>query len=382
MKEKNTENRPAPTLTGGRPLSDFAPPLIAWYGEYARPLPWRADSDPYHIWLSEIMLQQTRVEAVRPYYARFLAAAPTVAALAALDDDRLMKLWEGLGYYSRARNLRRAAAILVRDYGGELPADYAALRSLPGIGDYTAGAIASLAFGRPTPAVDGNVLRVLSRLTADPADVLLPDTKKRMTAALAAVYASLCPGDASPACAALTQSLMELGQTLCPPGRPPACPSCPLASLCRAAAEGAPERYPTRQKSKEKKTCRKLVLILHDGEGRYALRRRPDVGLLSGLWELPTLDAPCDPADDAAAAAAFCRENGWALAEWAEAPHARHIFTHLIWEMRGLYGNVQPADTPPADMAPPLVFATVDEIGTRYALPSALRAYVRLITNR
>lgn len=379
MKEKNTKICPSPTLVGDRPVADFAPPLVAWYRAVARPLPWRADSDPYHIWLSEVMLQQTRVEAVRPYYARFLAAAPTIAALAALDDDRLMKLWEGLGYYSRARNLRRAAAVIVRDYGGEMPTDYAALRALPGIGDYTAGAIASLAFGRPTPAVDGNVLRVLSRLTSDPADVLLPDTKKRMTATLAGVYAALCPGDASPACAALTQALMELGQTLCLPGRPPLCDACPLRALCRASAEGAPERYPTRHKNKEKKTCRKLVLILHNGEGRFALRRRPEEGLLSGLWELPVLDAPDDPAGDAAAAAAFCRENGLALAEWAEAPPARHLFTHLVWEMRGLYGNVQPDGTPAGTA---LTFATADEIGTRYALPSALRAYVRLITNR
>ena len=198
------------------PLSSTVEPLLAWYGQYRRSLPWRDAPTPYHVWLSEIMLQQTRIEAVIPYYERFLAAYPTVAQLAAADDERLMKLWEGLGYYSRARNLKRAAKQVVEQYGGELPADYTALRALPGIGAYTAGAIASIAFGLPEPAVDGNVLRVVTRLTADERDIMKESTKKGVTEALRAVYPTE-PAEA----AAMTQALMELGERVCIPSGEP-----------------------------------------------------------------------------------------------------------------------------------------------------------------
>lgn len=385
-----TNGAPPPaTLLGGQALVALALPLIKWYAEHARPLPWREDPTPYHVWLSEIMLQQTRIEAVRPYYARFLEAAPTLADLAGLPDEKLMKLWEGLGYYSRARNLKRAAREAVERHGGELPADLDALRALSGIGPYTAGAIASIAFGLPVPAVDGNVLRVLARLTADRADVLSPKTVSRMTAALGEVYRTLPPaeqvfhntrppafGAKSPA-ACLTQGLMELGQTVCVPNRTPACSACPLRPLCKTAESGDFEGIPYRAPKKPRRTEHKLVLLLRDAEGHFAIRRRPHTGLLADLYELPTLPLSeleaADPDTLDRFARAFCEENGCLPAEAMSLPPARHIFTHLEWHMSAVFYNVEAApDTP-------LLFATPDALRTVYALPSAFSAYLPFI---
>jgi A/G-specific adenine glycosylase len=221
------------------------PLLVDWCAAVRRPLPWRLEPTPYHVWISEIMLQQTRIEAVIPYYERFLAALPDVAALAAVDDDRLMKLWEGLGYYSRARNLKKAAQQVIERFGGALPATAEELRSLSGIGEYTAGAIASLAFHKPEPAVDGNVLRVLSRLLASKDDVMSPAVRKSVTTQLRDVYPS---GERA---ALLTEGLMELGETVCIPNGEPLCDACPAAALCRARAAGDPTQYPVRSAPKE-----------------------------------------------------------------------------------------------------------------------------------
>lgn len=370
-------------------LFKIARPLSLWYAENARPLPWREGREPYRVWLSEIMLQQTRIEAVRPYYARFLEEAPTVSALAALDEDRLLKLWQGLGYYSRARNLRRAALAMVEKHGGNLPADYAALRALPGIGDYTAGAVASIAFGLPTPAVDGNVLRVITRVLGDPSNILAPDTKKRVSDALLHVYerahadlslrSELAERDPSLSVpAALTEGLMELGQTLCAPNRAPACENCPLASFCAVKKSGKWEEIPYREKKKERKREERLVLLLSDEEGRFALRRRPDRGLLASLWELPNLLLPeGNLTDDTLDMLGrdFCLEHGLLAGESVAAVDARHIFTHIEWQMKGRYFNV--ARTESAD--PTLVFASVGELREVYALPSAFASYLALI---
>lgn len=364
-------------------------PLMLWYADNARPLPWRDGRDAYRVWLSEIMLQQTRVEAVRPYYARFLEEAPTVAALAALPEDRLMKLWQGLGYYSRARNLRRAALAVTEQHGGALPADYEALRALPGIGEYTAGAIASIAFGLPVPAVDGNVLRVIARLTGDRSNVLAPEMKKRVTDALALVYQKASEDEAlardlarrdetlrPPA--ALTEGLMELGQTHCAPNRAPLCEGCPLASACAVKRSGEWASIPYREKKKARRIERRLVLLLVDEEGRVALCRRPDTGLLASLWELPNLLLPEGELSEAQLdeiGRAFCKERGLFAAESAAAPDARHLFTHIEWQMRGRYYNV----TKTNHTDPALVFASAGEIGDIYALPSAFSAYLALV---
>ena len=223
--------------------------LLPWYREHKRDLPWRHTKEPYHIWVSEIMLQQTRVEAVKGYYARFLARLPDIESLAVCDDDELHKLWEGLGYYSRVRNLKKAARIMMAEHGGAFPRDYAAVRALPGIGDYTAGAVCSIAFSLPTPAVDGNVLRVLARLRADDAPIDLPATKKRVQQELAEIYPTDCPGE-------FTQALMELGATVCVPGGEPKCGICPCREFCRGREmwQQLPVKLPKKAKRQEDRT--------------------------------------------------------------------------------------------------------------------------------
>ena len=259
--------------------------LLEWYAAGHRDLPWRRDREPYHVWLSEVMLQQTRVEAVKGYYRRFLAELPDIPALAACPPDRLAKLWEGLGYYSRMRNLQKAAQVIVSAHGGVFPREYDAIRALPGVGDYTAGAIASICFGLPEPAVDGNVLRVLSRVTDDAAPVTDAAVKREYAARLREIYPAGRCGD-------FTQSLMELGATVCGPNSQPQCALCPLASLCLARANGTALLRPVKAPKKEKRTEEKTVFILRCGT-RIAVRRRPEQGLLAGLWELPNVDGKC-----------------------------------------------------------------------------------------
>lgn len=256
--------------------------LLRWYDQSARVLPWREDPTPYRVWVSEIMLQQTRVEAVRPYYERFLEAFPTVEALAGAPEDRLLKQWEGLGYYNRARNLRRAAQVIVERYGGQVPASFEELRSLPGIGDYTAGAVASIAFQIPVPAVDGNVLRVISRVLCRYDNILDPRVKRRTERELRQVLPQRV-GD-------FNQSLMELGALVCLPGGPPKCLVCPLRQVCRGRAQGVAEELPMKAKAKPRRREDRTVFLLVSREGRLALSRRPDQGLLAGLWELPAAE--------------------------------------------------------------------------------------------
>ena len=261
--------------------------VTGWFSENGRDLPWRREPDPYRVWLSEIMLQQTRIEAVIPYYFRFLEAFPSVSSLAEAEDGRLYKLWEGLGYYSRARNLKKAAIILARDYGGALPPDPKLLRSLPGIGDYTAGAVASIAFGLPEPAVDGNVLRVLSRVSLYGGDVMLPAAKKEAAEALREIY----PGGR--AAAMMTEGLMEIGEVVCVPNGEPLCASCPLRGLCQAEARGEALNYPVRSPRKERRIEERTVFLIRAPGGRFLLRRRPAEGLLGGMWEFPSVPGSC-----------------------------------------------------------------------------------------
>ena len=337
-----------------RVLGEAAPLVIAHYRRCGRPLPWRDSPTPYHVWISEIMLQQTRIEAVIPYYHRFLSALPAVSDLAAVDEEDLLKLWQGLGYYTRARNLKKAAQIIVNEFGGELPADAVLLRKLPGVGDYTAGAIASIAYGKPEPAVDGNVLRVAMRLTGCEADVLQPQTKKAVTEALRAIYP--VGADAG----ALTQGVMELGETVCLPNGAPLCPICPLASLCAAHQTHREEQLPNRSEKKARRIENRTVLRLCCGE-TIALRKRPAKGLLANLWELPNELGTLTEAE-------VRRRYPDALAI-EPLPEARHIFTHVEWHMTGwqVVLTALPPEFTPADAA---------EIRERYAVPNALRAYL------
>ena len=335
--------------------------IISWYRENRRALPWRTNRSPYGIWLSEIMLQQTRVETVKPYYERFLRELPTIEALAAVPDDRLMKLWEGLGYYSRARNLKKAAICLCKDFGSKLPAEYDRLRSLPGIGPYTAGAIASIAFGLPEPAVDGNVLRITTRLLADASDITLDKTKKKFTGLLREAYPS---GEAA---ADLTQGLMELGQTHCLPNGAPLCKSCPLRGLCLAHQRDETDCYPVRSPKKDRKVEEKTVFLLHCGE-KYALCRRPNRGLLAGLWELPNTAGHFT----AGQARQYLEEIGIAVQDLAPCGDAIHIFTHVQWQMTGYSASVQEPHSA-------FFWKTKEQIHSDCALPSAFRFYSRQI---
>ena len=296
--------------------------LVAWFRADHRDLPWRQDKEPYHVWLSEIMLQQTRVEAVKGYYARFLRELPTIAALAACEPDRLQKLWEGLGYYSRVRNLQKAAQRIVSDFDGIFPRTPDEIRSLPGVGAYTAGAIASICFELPAPAVDGNVLRVLSRVMADGVCVSKQAVKDDYCARLAEIYPAGSCGD-------FTQSLMELGATVCLPNGEPRCEVCPIAALCRARSEGTQRQYPVKEGKKPRRAEDLTVFRLLCGEA-CAVRKRADKGLLAGLWELPNvagfLEAP---------------EALELLETWRVQPRElvsrrekTHVFTHVEWHMR------------------------------------------------
>ncbi len=293
-----------------QPLSQLPIPLLRWYAENARDLPWRREPTPYHVWLSEIMLQQTRVQAVLGYYERFLQTCPTVAQLAALPEERLLKLWQGLGYYSRARSLQKAANILMERYGGQLPADYQALLDLPGVGAYTAGAIASIAFGLPYPAVDGNVLRVAARITGDFTDISTPAMKKKVTAQLQDILPVEAPGQ-------FNQALMELGATVCLPNGAPRCPVCPARTLCLACRRELTDRLPVKAPRKPRRVEEREVFLLFF-EGQVALCRRPERGLLAGLWEFPNRLSPAD-----------CPVAGQQVGQ----AHGRHIFTHVEWHM-------------------------------------------------
>ena len=336
-------------------LTKLPAALLPWYEANKRDLPWRKSREPYHVWLSEIMLQQTRVEAVKGYYARFLEALPTVMELAKCDDDALHKLWEGLGYYSRVRNLKKAANVICQQYGGQFPESYEKVRALPGIGDYTAGAICSICFDQPTPAVDGNVLRVISRLTENDTPIDLPARKREVQAQLAEIY----PAEAGN----FTQALMELGATLCGPNWKPRCGECPCRNICGGAIHGTAEQYPVKLPKKEKTQEERTVFIL-SCDGKFALEKRPNKGLLAGLWQFPNIPEKLETAD------ALKQAESWGLKprDITKQIERKHIFTHICWQMRGIYLEV-------AEPAGDFVWMTRTQIEEEAALPTAFRQF-------
>ena len=337
-------------------LSQMLPALLLpWYHAHKRDLPWRQDREPYHIWISEIMLQQTRVEAVKGYYARFLDTLPTIAALAECDDDLLHKLWEGLGYYSRVRNLKKAAIMIMEQYDGKFPETHGEILKLPGIGAYTAGAIGSIAYGLPTPAVDGNVLRVCSRLLNDPSPIDLPETKKAVTRALAEIY----PKEAGD----FTQALMELGATVCGPNRAPDCENCPCREICLAYRESTQNNLPVKAPKKEKRQEDRTVFILRC-DGRYALEKRPGKGLLAGLWQFPNVTGALDTSQALETVEAL----GLQPREIFREVERKHIFTHIQWNMKGIYLEVSRTE---GDFC----WFTPEEIDSQAALPTAFRQF-------
>ncbi|HJA92291.1 MAG TPA: A/G-specific adenine glycosylase [Candidatus Eisenbergiella merdipullorum] len=301
----------------------IAPRLLPWYDGHRRQLPWRRNPTPYRVWISEIMLQQTRVEAVKPYFERFMEELPDIASLAAVPEERLLKLWEGLGYYSRARNLKKAACQIMERFAGKMPAEVQELLSLPGIGPYTAGAISSIACGRPVPAVDGNVLRVMARFRMDDRDMTNQTVRKSVESLLAAVIPADRPGD-------FNQAMMEIGALVCLPNGAPRCGECPLAEACMAHELGRELDFPRKTPKKKRAIDEKTVLVILD-EKKAAFRKRPDGGLLAGMYELPALEGKRKQAE----VIAFLKEKGLNPIRIKKLPAAKHIFTHREWHMTG-----------------------------------------------
>ena len=324
-------------------------PLLAWYAANARSLPWRGDPTPYHVFVSELMLQQTRVSAVLDHYRRFMRALPTVEDLARCPEDTLLKLWQGLGYYSRARNLQKAARQVVEEFGGVFPGEFSALRTLSGAGDYTAGAVASIAFGQAVPAVDGNVLRVVARLTADRRDMASPTVKREVTAALQAVIPRDRPGD-------FNQALMELGALVCLPNGQPLCEQCPAREFCAGHGAGMAGELPVKPPKKPRRVERRTVYLIAY-QGALALRRRPEKGLLAGLWEYPS------------------GPEGWpcpVAGETSPVGEGRHVFSHVEWHMTAFAVRARGPALPEG-----WVWAGREELRQRYAVPSAFGPFAR-----
>lgn len=341
-------------------LEQIVTPLLTWFKDHARVLPWREDATPYRVWVSEIMLQQTRVEAVKPYFERFIAELPDVKALAECPDEKLLKLWEGLGYYNRVRNMRIAAQTVMELYDGVLPADYEKLLQLKGIGHYTAGAIASIAYGIPVPAVDGNVLRVITRVMADPSDIMKQSVKNQMEQRLL----PLIPKDQA---GAFNQALMELGATVCVPNGQPLCGDCPWKEFCLAKREDRIADIPVKSKAKPRKIEDKTVLIIRDGE-RFALRKRPKKGLLAGMYEFPNIEGHISEDE----ALRYVTERQLTPLRIEKLTDAKHIFSHIEWHMCGYMIRVAALEE---DEDTDMLFVEPQDTKSLYPIPAAFEKY-------
>ena len=341
-------------------LWEMTEPIVDWYRNNKRDLPWRHDVTPYRVWVSEIMLQQTRVEAVKPYYDRFLKELPTITDLAYAKEDRLMKLWEGLGYYNRVRNMQKAALQMVEQYGGEFPESYEEIRSLTGIGNYTAGAIGSFAFGIPKPAVDGNVLRVVSRILASREDIMKAKVRTAVERALEEVIPQEYPGD-------FNQGLIELGAIVCVPNGEPKCGECPVAAFCRARKEGIAVELPVKTKAKGRKIEKRTVLVFHDND-TLAIQKRPAKGLLAGLYELPNVEGWLSQKE----IIEYSRSIGLSPIRVQKLPDAKHVFSHVEWQMKGYEIRVDELEK---NCSQKMIFAKEEVLKEKYSIPSAFEAY-------
>ncbi|NLK28025.1 MAG: A/G-specific adenine glycosylase [Clostridiales bacterium] len=341
----------------------IVPYLLDWYDYNARILPWRENPKPYHVWISEIMLQQTRVEAVRGYFDRFINEIPSIDALAKVEDEKLLKLWEGLGYYNRARNLKKAAWQIVRDYGGELPADYNELLKLPGIGSYTAGAIASIAFQIPVAAVDGNVLRITKRIAGSFDDITKEKVKRELSEDLNRIIPKDRPGD-------FNQSLMDLGATVCLPNGKPLCQQCPLMHLCEAYHKDYIAQIPVKPPKKKRKIEQRTILLM-EYQDKYLLHQRAAKGLLAGLWELPGIEEKLSSRK----LRSILNDKGLEIASLKTLGEAKHIFSHIEWHMTGYYINLSHL-TPEYIKENSFILADEEEIKHTYTLPSAFSPFL------
>ena len=341
-------------------------PLLKWYGENKRVLPWREKKNPYEIWVSEIMLQQTRVEAGKPFYERFMRELPNVAALAVCPEEKLLKLWEGLGYYNRVRNMQKAAQKIMEVYDGVFPADYEALKGLPGIGNYTAGAVASIAFCIPVPAVDGNVLRVMARLREDGEDILKQSVKNRVEAELTEIMPAEDPG-------AFNQAMMDLGAMVCLPNGAPKCEVCPLFDQCLAGQHQTWTEYPFKKSAKPRRIEDRTVLLFLDGT-HTAVRKRPKKGLLAGLYEFPNFDGVLSEQEALEEAEKF----GVTPLHIQALPPYKHIFSHVEWHITGYAIKIAGNDVEQeGEEKAGLIFADAKTAAERYAIPSAFAEYAK-----
>lgn len=355
-------HKEVPVVFRNENLKLMAEPLVKWYREQKRDLPWRVDVTAYKVWVSEIMLQQTRVEAVKPYYARFLEVFPTIADLANAKEDVLLKMWEGLGYYNRVRNMQKAAQQVMIEYGGEFPGTYEEIRSLTGIGNYTAGAISSFAFGIPKPAVDGNVLRVISRLTASYEDIMKASTRERVEEELEELIPAGAASD-------FNQGLIELGAIVCVPNGAPKCEECPLAHLCRAHEKGIELELPVKSKAKERRIEKKTVFVFQDGD-HVAIKKRPAKGLLAGLYELPNVEGHLTEDE----ALAYCKQIGLSPLRIRKLEDGKHIFSHVEWQMIGYRIRVDELEKSCREK---MLFIHPEEIQAEYPIPAAFETYVK-----
>lgn len=341
-------------------LGALVEPLCLWYEKNKRSMPWRDDATPYHVWLSEIMLQQTRIEAVKAYYAKFTKRLPNIKDLADVSEEELLKMWEGLGYYNRARNLQKAAKVVVEEHDGKLPADYDLLLSLPGIGNYTAGAIASIAYGIPAPAVDGNVLRVTMRYLNCRDDITKMSVRKNMEQSIMKVIPKENPGD-------FNQALMELGEVICIPNGKPLCEKCPLAATCGAKKAGAQEELPIKPEKKGRRIEKRTILIL-EKEGKIAIRKRPEKGLLAGLWEFPSWEGYVSQKK---------MKEEFPNAKIKPLEAGKHIFSHVEWHMKGYRVSIEEAL--PSQLENDLLWVKKQELHDIYSIPVAFHSFLHQI---
>lgn len=348
------------------PLEIITEPLLSWFRENARVLPWREDPTPYRVWVSEIMLQQTRVAAVKPYFGRFMAALPDIRHLAECGEERLLKLWEGLGYYNRVRNMQITARTVMEEYQGKLPADYAELLKLKGIGHYTAGAIASIAYNIPVPAVDGNVLRVIMRVTADESDIMKQSVRTRVEQTLQKIMPRDAAGD-------FNQALMELGATVCAPGGEPQCNKCPWQEFCETKRLGCWQTIPVNSKTKSRKIEDKTVFVIRDGN-KIMLHRRPNKGLLAGLYEFPNTAGHLSREE----ALQWVKQQNLKPLRIQKLKSAKHIFSHVEWHMTGYVVQIEELAENESDM----LFVEIQDSEEHYPIPAAFEAYAKYMNIR
>ena len=339
--------------------------LVSWYRKNKRSFPWRDTKDPYHVWISEIMLQQTRTEAVISYFERFLKQVPDIKALSLIKDDDLNRLWEGLGYYSRARNLKKCAIKLMEDHNGKLPEDHEALLKLPGIGPYTAGAIMAIGFGRPYPAIDGNVLRVLARYFAIADDIRQDATKKLITKSVEDYYRK--EDQDREFVKDLTQAFMDLGAVVCIPNGAPRCDECPLKDHCEACKKKLIDKIPYRSPLKQRKIIDRTLFIIRNGD-RFLLRKREEKGLLAGLYEFIGVDEKLN----AKKTKEYLTEKGYDVLHLKKLPDSKHVFSHIEWHMDAYEVKIGNWDIPLKENE---ILVNKAEL-QKLAIPSAFKTYI------